>query len=98
MVAIAAISVGLTVRFLYSRKGILGASSQLSLGILAILLPTVLILLGIPPSWLSVLWAEEMVVAGSVLVLTAIAEIWWFRSMSKESQLADGMVYDSIIE
>ncbi len=96
LLVIAVISVSLAIRFLYSRKGILGASSQLSLGIFAILFPIVLILLGIPPVWLSFLAAKEMVVAGSVLVLTAIAEIWWFRL--KESQLANEPLHARIME
>lgn len=78
LVALAVITVGLAVCFLYSKDGVRGASFQLSLGALGILAPTTMIVLGVPPAWMSVLVATETVIVGAVLVLTAIVELWWF--------------------
>lgn len=72
LVALMAIDVGLVARFLSNRSGIRGASAQIGIGLLALLSPL------LPLN--SLLLKEEVLVAGVVLILTGIAELWWFRA------------------
>ena len=67
-----AIDVGLIARFLSNRSGIRGASAQIGIGALALLSPL------LPLN--SVLILEEVLVAGVVLILAGLAELWWFRA------------------
>ncbi len=87
LVAIAAIDVGLLVSFILTKKGLTGALSQLGFGVLAVISPVLVLFLGISPVWMSInrLVKEEIIVTGAVLVLTAVAEICWFRK-SKQNQ------------
>ena len=77
LVALMAIEVGLVARFLSNRSGIRGASAQIGLGSLALLSP----LLPLNP----VLVIEEVFVAGVVLILSGLVELWWFRGTERFS-------------
>jgi len=79
LVAIAAIDVALLASFILTKEGLRGASFQLGLGALAAISPALLLILGVEPMWLNTLMAEEITNAGAVLILAAIAEMWWFR-------------------
>jgi len=72
LVALMAIDVGLIARFLSNRSGMRGASAQMGIGVLALLSPL------LPLN--SVLILEEVLVAGVVLILTGLAELWLFRA------------------
>lgn len=80
-VAIAAIDVALFVTFILTKKGLTGALSQLGFGVLAVISPVLILFLGTAPLWMNIhrLVVEEIIVVGTVLILTAFAEIWWFR-------------------
>ena len=79
LLALIAIDVGLLARFLSNRSGIRGASAQIGLGLLALLSPLLLLPLN------SLLILEEALVAGVVITLTGIAELWWFRATERFS-------------
>jgi hypothetical protein len=97
LVAIAAIDVALLVSFILTRKGLTGALSQLGFGVLAVISPALSSFLGILALYsplslyccllfpMSLFVLEEITLAGAVLVLTAIAEIWWFGRKQHQS-------------
>ena len=86
LIAISAVTVALLVSFISSRNALKGASFQLGVGVLSLISPALVLYLGVEPMWLNILLAEEITNAGAVLLLTAIAELWWFK-WSKRSVL-----------
>ena len=87
LIALAAINVGLIARFLSRRSGMGGASVQIGLGVFALIISPFLQLLN---QYFrlrsSALIPEEAIVAGTVLILTGVAELWWFRTTKDYTQ------------
>jgi hypothetical protein len=91
LIAVAAVTVALLVGFIFSRNALKGASFQLGVGVLALISPALVLYLGVEPMWLNILLAEEITNAGAVLLLTAIAEMWWFRFRKNTNYAANGL-------
>ena len=78
LVSTIALSVVFIISFIFNRRGERAASAQIGFGASAIFWP----LLQFNSAFIS----EELVVAGTVLILTGVAELWWFRIVNEYAQ------------